>query len=102
MPDAPPIVLVRIDKDSRVHVLRHTGVMIALLDERVDPVVVILPDQHQPLEIDAAIKNNPIMSGHWDDEAKTAASVINRLGAGEIVAAGFAPSRPIQSKGEHA
>ena len=62
----------------------------------------ILPDAHEPIEIGAAIKDYPIMSGHWDDEAKTAASVIARIGAGEIVAAGFAPSRPIQRKGERA
>lgn len=97
MPDAPPIVLVVIDENSRVRVLRHTGVMIALLDKRVDPVVVILPDRHEPLEIDAEIRSEagpyPIISAGWDDEASTAASVISRLERRQIVAAGFGPSR---------
>jgi hypothetical protein len=87
MTPSPPVVLIVIDQNSRLKVLRHSGVMIALLDTRVDPVVVILPEKHQPLEIDAAMGDAPIMSGKWDDEPKTAASVIARLDAGDIVVA---------------
>lgn len=87
MSGAPPIVLILVDENSRLKVLRHAGVMVALLDMRVDPVVAILPEKHQPLEIDAAIRGLPIMSVAWDDAVKTAASIVARLDAGDIVVA---------------
>lgn len=91
MSGAPPIVLIVIDENSRLRVLRHSGVMVAMLDMRVDPAVVLLPERHEPLEIDAAMRSAagpyPVISAKWDDEVKTAASIISRLDAGEIVVA---------------
>ena len=91
MPDAPPIVLIEIDKDSRLRILRHEDVLVAFLDHRVDPVVVLLPQRHQRLEIDAAIQSAagpfPIVSERHDDEVHTASVAISRLDNRQVVVA---------------
>jgi hypothetical protein len=94
MPDLP-IVLVEIDKNSRLRILRHEGVMVAFLDLRVDPVVVLLPQRHQPLEIDDAIQSAagpfPIMSENHDDIMHTASVVVSRLDHRQVVVAELPP-----------
>jgi hypothetical protein len=86
-----PIVLVVIDENSRLSILRHEGVMVALLDKRVDPHVVILPQVNQCLEIDEAIRTAagpyPIISAGWDDAAHTASAAISMLERGRVVVA---------------
>lgn len=97
MPSPPdlPIVLVEIDRNSRLRILRHEGVMVAFLDLRVDPVVVLLPQRHQPLEIDAAmmdaVKPYPLMSENHDDVMHTASVVVSRLDNRQVVVAELPP-----------
>jgi hypothetical protein len=78
---------VMIDGDSRLHIFRHEGVMVAFLDKRVDPTVVLLPGAHQPIEMHEAIGAFPILSEDSDDGAHTASVVISRIDNGQIVVA---------------
>ena len=91
MPEPLPVVLIQIDENSRLSILRHEGVMVAFLDLRVDPAVVLLPEAHQPLEIDAAIRSAagsyPIISAAHDDETHTASVVLSRLENRQIIVA---------------
>ena len=83
-----PIVLIEIDANSRLRILQHEGVTVAFIDHRVDPKLVILPERHQPLEIDAAVQGMlPILSLRSDDPVKTAADTVRRLTDGQIVVA---------------
>lgn len=82
-----PIVLVEIDVNSRLRVLQHEGVTVALIDRRIDPVLTLLPERDQSLEIDEAVGNLQILSAGCDDEARTAAEIIRRLVARQIVVA---------------
>lgn len=87
----PPIVLVIVDENSRLSILRHEGVMVGFLDKRVDPLVVILPEVNQPLEIDAAMMGAvgpyPILSTTHDDEAHSGSAVASMLDRGRVVVA---------------
>jgi len=93
MPSQPaiPTVLVEIDKNSRLRILQNEGVMVAFLDLRVDPAVVILPQRHQPLEIDAAIMGAagpyPLISEDHDDAVHTASVVVSRLDNRQVIVA---------------
>lgn len=82
-----PIVLVEIDRNSRIRILQHEGVRVAFVDRRADPVMVILPEVHQPIEIDEAVGGLQILSLRSDDQAKTAVETIRRISAREIVVA---------------
>jgi hypothetical protein len=86
-----PIVLVRIDSNSRVSVLQGEGsVAIYLLDERSDPHAVLLPERDQMDEILEAVAAHPLISIRQDDAARTARSTIDRLDGRQVVVAGFA------------
>lgn len=87
MPGAPPMVLVMIDKDSRLAILRHEGVQVAFLDLRVDPVVLLLPEEHQMLELHAAIGAYPIVSLGHEDAMHTASVLLSRLENRQVVVA---------------
>lgn len=90
-----PLVLIEIDKDSRLHVYQHEGVRVALVDQRADPQIVVLPEADQMLEIEAVIHRDgwpeiPILTLRCDDGIKTASEVVRRLDEGRIVVAEFA------------
>lgn len=87
MTDAIPLVLIEITQHSRLRVLRHAGVMVAFVDQRADPIVTILPERHQPLEIDAVIHGLPIVTQRHDDVAKSAEENVRRLDEGKVVVA---------------
>jgi hypothetical protein len=98
-----PIVLVRIDRNSRITVLQGEGfAAIYLLDERSDPHAVLLPERNQMDEILDAVASSPLISVRQDDAARTARSAVDRLDGREIVVAGFADpaitSRPMRAK----
>lgn len=96
MPDTPPIVLIEIDQNSRLHIFRHEGVQVAFLDLRVDPMVVLLPEAHQPVEMYTAIAGHPIVSLRHDDTAHTGSVVISRIENAEIVVAAGPAASPDQ------
>ena len=88
MPRDFPIVLIEIDRDSRLHVYQHAGVRVAVIDRRIEPALFILPEAHQPLEMDAAIGHLPLHAlGVGDDLSRTAAEMLRRLHSAEIVVA---------------
>ena len=91
MPADPlPIVLVQIDQNSRLSIYRHEGVQVAFLDLRVDPVVVLMPEANQMLEMAAALERagaHPIVSPSSDDELRTAAHIVSMLESGGVVVA---------------
>lgn len=89
MRDPLPIVLIEIDGNSRLRVLRHEGVWVALIDRRIDPHLVLLPERHQPLQIHETVRELPIVTLREDDAARTAHYAIDRLERGEIIVAGF-------------
>lgn len=82
-----PIVLVEIDKDSRLRILQDAGVRVAFVDRRVDPHLVLLPDRQQAIEIDETVRDLTILSVVNDDPARTAAETLRRLATGEVVVA---------------
>jgi hypothetical protein len=80
-----PIVLITIDADSRLSVMRTDDVMIGFVDERVNTFdLIVLPAQ--PIEIHEATKEKLIISVAHDVEG-TAANVIAQLLAGKIIVA---------------
>lgn len=83
-----PIVLVRIDRDSRVHIEQSMGVQTAFLDERVDGACVVVRRNVEEIEkIIAAVAGKFIVSEAHDDVARTAAETLRRIATGEIVVA---------------
>lgn len=91
-----PIVLIRIDRNSRITVLQGDGkefAAIYLLDERMDPNAVLLPERDQIDEILDVVAEHPLISIRQDDAARTARSTVDRLDAREIVVAGFLEPR---------
>lgn len=79
-----PIVLVEIDRDSRLRVLQTAGVAVVLTDWRVDPSATIWPqpDRDTFPDIMAAIGTLPLMSPGSDDEVRSALNAIRRIRAG--------------------
>lgn len=82
-----PIVLVLIDKDSRLRVLQTEEIQVALVDERVDRYgIVLLPRENQIEQIIAAIGDLKVISP-THDIANTAKEAVRRLKAlGTVVA----------------
>lgn len=84
-----PCILVEIDENSRIRVLQDPGCRVLLLDRRVDPQVLFLPERNQADELVAAVRDLPIHTRRWTDPARTAFDLSNRLEQRLIVVAGF-------------
>lgn len=86
-----PTILVRIDGNSRVSVLQgESPAAVYLLDERIDPHLVMLPEADQMAEILDAVWKYKLVSILQDDLSRTAADLNHQLRTGQIVVAGFA------------
>lgn len=91
-----PVVLVSIDKNSRLHIKQTDGVLTAFVDERVDGyAVVLLPEDNESEAILAEVKDKPVVSQRTDI-AGTAAAAIRQIRAGLIVVAGGPETREIE------
>lgn len=77
-----PIVLIRIDENSRLTFLQSDGVLVASVDYRVDPIVTLWPEQNQALAINAAIDGLPLLSPSSDDAVRSATAAIDRFRRG--------------------
>lgn len=91
MPDRP-LVLIRIDRNSRLHIEQTAGVQTAFLDERADGACVVIRRDVEEIEkIIFALGGKLIVSEDHDDIARTASETLRRRGAGEIVVASRRP-----------
>lgn len=90
-----PIVLVEIDRNSRLSVLGTGEVQVALVDRRVDQFgVTLLPRENQIEQILAAIGDLYVIS-RSHDMAGTAYEAIRRLTAGDTVVAQFKSEKEV-------
>ena len=84
-----PVVLVLIDKDSRVQVLQSDDVLVAYVDEReAHDGVVLLPRENRIHEIMAALAKRPVVTtgeDHKDIAIKTVRRILDR----QVVVAGM-------------
>ncbi|MDR3471562.1 MAG: hypothetical protein P4M09_07710 [Devosia sp.] len=85
-----PIVLVEIDRDSRMRVLQTSGVRLVIADHRVDPIATLFPEADQLQELLAAVADLPLLApGSGDDLVQSAVAAIRRVRSGlTIVASG--------------
>lgn len=77
-----PIVLIEIDRNSSVNFRQTDGVHVALIDHRVDPLVVLFPEANETEAIMAALGDLKVVSSEADDLVRSAAATIRRVRAG--------------------
>jgi hypothetical protein len=82
-----PIVLVQIDGKSRLTLLQTDGVHVGFVDRRVDPVLVLWPEQNQIEAILASLDGLPVISPGDDDPVRSAAAAIRRVRSGLTIIA---------------
>ena len=83
------IVLICVDRNSRLSFLQTDGVHVAFVDQRVDPVCVLWPEQNQIEAILASLAGLPVVSPGDDDDFHSATAAIRRVRSGlTIVTAG--------------
>lgn len=85
-----PIVLIEIDKNSRLHVLQDAGVRIIFVDRRVDDEhLTIFSEQDQAKAINHSIRDLSLVSRGADDGDKSAQATLRRLANGDVIVAGI-------------
>lgn len=93
-----PIVLIEIDRNSRIRILQTDGVRVGFVDRRVDGEhLTILPEVNEALAIDEAIADLHILSINHDDPIRTAAMTLLRIARREIVVVGLVAEFAVNS-----
>lgn len=83
-----PVVLIEIDRNSRLQFLATDGVLVGFIDRRVDPVLVLWPEQNQIEAILASLAGVPVISPGNDDPLGSAVATLQSIRAGLTVVAG--------------